>query len=552
MADAVPPRLTPGRDRIPLQQRTIPRLLDGGASRWPYRPALRDAERTLTYADLAAEADRHGSAIKALGIGWQEPILFMLDNHLDHVLSWLGATYYGRVQAQVNTAYLGGLLANVLNNSGAETIVVEEGYLPRLAAIAAEVPHLKRAVVRRSGSAAGARPAADADSAGLAVLDFGEVFGAGPGGDREHDVEPWDRYGIMYTSGTTGPSKGVVQPHALPFSYVSPAHWPLVDEDDVALVTLPQFHIAGQWTGVLAPLMVGGCAALVPRFSASAFWDDVARFGATQTVMIAAMAAFLMAQPEQPGDADTTLAKVLLAPIPAQADYFMRRFGVLLTCGLGQTEASAPIAAPYGFTRPGACGWPREDFDVRLVDAHDVEVARGEVGEMVVRAHDPWAAMLEYSKAPEATVRKWRNLWLHTGDMVRQDETGQIFFVDRDSDVIRRRGENISSVEVEAEVQKLPSVRLAAVVGVDSPDNEQEVKACVVPEPAARITEAELHAILRDRLPYFMVPRYIEYYHELPQTPTHRVQKAELRLEGLTARSWDSREHGVEARRTGR
>ena len=550
MADAVPPRLTPGSEPISVADRTIPRLLAGGASKWPDRPALRDAQRTLTYAGLAAEADRRGSAVKALGIGWQEPILFMLDNHLDHVLSWLGAAYYGRVQAQVNTAYLGGLLAGVVNNSGADTIVVEEQYLQRLIAIADEIPDLKRAVVRRSGPATGDSVPAGEDAGRLEILDFDEVFQAGRGGDREQDVEPWDRYGIMYTSGTTGPSKGVVQPHALPFSYVSPAHWPLVDENDVALVTLPQFHIAGQWTGVLAPLIVGGSAAIVPRFSVSTFWDDVARFGATQTVMIAAMAAFLMAQPEQPGDAASTLTKVLLAPIPAQADDFMRRFGVLLTCGLGQTEASAPIAAPYGFTRPGACGWPREDFDVRLVDANDVEVARGEVGEMVVRAHDPWAAMLEYNKAPEATVRKWRNLWLHTGDMVRQDETGQIFFVDRSSDVIRRRGENISSVEVEAEIQRLPSVQLAAVIGVDSADNEQDVKACVVPEPEARITEAELHAILRGRLPYFMVPRYIEFYDELPQTPTHRVQKAELRLEGLTPRSWDSREHGVEASRT--
>ena len=532
-----------------MADRTIPRLLDGGASRWPGRPALRDAARTLTYAELAPEADRQGSAIKALGIGWQEPILFMLDNHLDHVLSWLGATYYGRVQAQVNTAYRGGLLAGVINNSGAGTIVVEAEYLHRLTAIADEIPDLRRIVVRRE---AGEGPPAGESPAGLEVVDFRDMLAAARGGDREQDVEPWDRYGIMYTSGTTGPSKGVVQPHALPFSYVSPAHWPLVDSGDVVLVALPQFHIAGQWTGVLAPLMVGGSAALVPRFSVSTFWDDVARFGATQTTMIAAMAAFLMAQPERADDADSTLTKVLLAPIPAQADYFMRRFGVLLTCGLGQTEASAPIAAPYGFTAPGACGWPREDFDVRLVDEDDVEVARGEVGEMVVRAREPWAAMLEYNKAPEATVRKWRNLWLHTGDMVRQDESGQIFFVDRSTDVIRRRGENISSVEVEAEIQRLPSVRIAAVIGVDSADHEQEVKACVVPEPEARMPEAELHAILRERLPYYMVPRYIEYYDELPQTPTHRVQKHELRVQGLTPRSWDSREHGVEASRADR
>jgi carnitine-CoA ligase len=541
---------TSRRPPTALADRTIPRLLDGGASRWPDRPALRDAECTLTYAQLAAEADRRGSAVKALGISWQEPILFMLDNHLDHVLSWLGATYYGRIQAQVNTAYRGGVLENVVNNSGAATIVIEEEYLHRLAAIATELPALRTVVVRR-GRQSG-RPADPALPGGVTTLEFDDVMLAGPGGDREEEVEPWHRYGIMYTSGTTGPSKGVVQPHGLPFSYVSPRHWPLCEDDDVVLVALPQFHIAGQWTGVLAPLMVGASAALVPRFSATGFWDDVARFGVTQTTLIAAMAAFLMAQPELPGEADSTLTKVLLAPIPANADYFMRRFGVQLTCGLGQTEASAPIVAPYGTTSPRACGWPRDDFEIRVVDENDVAVAPGEVGEMVVRALDPWAAMIEYNKAPEATVRKWRNLWLHTGDMIRQDETGQVIFVDRSTDVIRRRGENISSVEVEAEILRQPSVRLAAVVGVDSADNEQEVKACVVPEVDQRLPEAELHAMLCDRLPYFMVPRYIEYYDELPQTPTHRVQKHELRQDGVTARTWDSRAHGVEASRADR
>jgi len=537
--------VVPVAPAVPLAERSIRHLVDRGAASWAERPALRQGDTILSYRALRDAVRSHGAAFAALRIGWQEPVLFMLDNHLDHVLSWLGATYAGRVQVQVNTAYRGSLLARVLQQSGAGVIVVEDRYCERIAAVAGEVPGLRRVVVRGGNGAALA-------SQKLEVLTFADAFSGVGDHEPEEPVAPWHRYGVMYTSGTTGPSKGVVLPHALPFAYVSPETVALVDADDVVLVPFPQFHISGQWTGVLAPLMVGGCAVLVERFSASGFWDDVRRYGITQTTLLSAMVPFLMGQPEQPGDAGTTLRKIVMAPVIAEAAAFERRFGLAIASCYGQTEACLPIVSWYGHARPGACGWVRPEFEVRLVDEHDADVAPGQVGELLVRAAEPYMSMVEYLGAPDATVAKWRNLWLHTGDMHRQDPSGLFYFVDRSNDVIRRRGENVSSLEVEAEIQRVPQVQMVAVVGVDSPDLEQEIKACLVLEPGAVVTPAELHAEFRARLPYFMVPRYLEFHDDLPRTPTQRIQKSSLRAAGVTQATWDARAHGVEARHTDR
>jgi carnitine-CoA ligase len=523
-------------------ERTVDRVLDRNAERYPDKVALRQEDETLTHAELRAAADRRGSAVAALGIGWQERVLLMMDNHLDHVLTWLGATYHGRVQVQVNTAYRGRVLAHVVNNAGCDTIVLEEAYCARLAEIADEVPQLKRLVVR-GGEGAGL-PAGRFE-----VLRFEDVLLDGPGGGAEQQVEPWDVYGILYTSGTTGLSKGVVIPHGQPYSYTAPDYFRLAAHEDVVLVTLAQFHIGGQWAGVLAALFVGGTAVIVNGFSTSRFWEDVRRFGATHTCTVSTMADFLFRQPERPDDADNPLRKVLMAPIIAEAAEFERRFGVQLCVGLGQTEASCPIVGPYGTATPGGSGWARPDFDVRVVDEHDLDVAPGEAGEMVVRPREPWSVMLEYNGNLEATREKWRNLWLHTGDMVRQDEEGQFFFVDRNNDAIRRRGENISSYEVEVETRAHPDVLEVAAIGVPSENYESEVMVFVKLVDGASAEPAELQGFLKQRLPYFMVPRFVQVVDEFEKTITQRINKAVLREAGVGPETWDAREFGLEATR---
>jgi crotonobetaine/carnitine-CoA ligase len=516
-----------------LRRRTVDAVLDAALAAHPDKLALREPGRELTYAQAVEQA-------LAVGGGFDMPqgdaVLLMLDNHLDFVLTWLGLALSGRVEVPVNTAYKGRMLAHVVNDSGAAAIVVEEAYCERLAAVAGELDRL-RTVVVRGGDGAALR------GVGLRVLPFGELL-TGPPADRR-PAAPSDTLAIMYTSGTTGASKGVIVPQAHAYGYCSPAAYGAAGHDDASLVTLPLFHIGGQWAGVYNALIAGGTAVVVPRFSAGAFWDDAHRYGCTYALLLGAMADFLYRRPPAPEDADVTMRRVLMVPVIAEVDEFAARFGVEVATAYGLTEGSTPLCAPFGRARPKACGWPRDGFEVRLVDDADLEVPRGQVGELVLRARDAWSLMAGYVGRPEATMEAWRNLWLHTGDAMYEDEDGQLVFVDRKNDAIRRRGENVSSFEVEAAILEHPAVAQAAVVAVGSAHTEDEIKAVVVPAQGAALDPADLVRFLVDRLPYFMVPRYVEFAGDLPRTPTEKVRKQVLRDAGLTAETWDREAAGI-------
>jgi crotonobetaine/carnitine-CoA ligase len=525
----------------PLEERTVPAVFASALRTRPDAVAVRDPERSLTYAALHDAALRVAGGFSSAGVAAGEPLLLLLDDHLDFVLAWLATALTGRVEVPVNTAYKGRMLAHVVGDAGARVIVTEERYCARLAAILDEIPSLETVIVRGGpGEAlAGTR---------VRVVAWEEVRdGSAPGAPVA--IRPWDQLAIMYTSGTTGQSKGVHVTHAHAYGYCSPEVYGAASEGDVALVSLPLFHIAGQWAGVYNALIAGASAVVLPRFSASGFWDDVRSYGATYALLLGAMATFLQRQPERPGDAGTTLSRVLMVPVIAGVEAFAERFGVVVGTAYGSTEGSTPIAARFGEARPKRCGRPREDFDVRLVDEHDVEVPRGEVGELVLRPHDPWSVMAGYHGLPEATARAWRNLWLHTGDAMREDTDGNLEFMDRTNDAIRRRGENVSSFEVEAEVNAHPSVLESAVIGVRSDDTEQEIMAVVALQDGAALDPAELIGRLAERLPYFMVPRYVEVVGELPKTPTQKVRKEVLRSTGVTAATWDREAAGIKVRR---
>jgi crotonobetaine/carnitine-CoA ligase len=521
-----------------MADRVIPRLIDGAAQRWSRRIALSQEDQALSYAELREEVAGRGAALQDLGVGWQQPIAIMMGNHLDNVLTWLGATYQGRIQVNINTAYRGSLLTHVLNDSAAEVLVLESEFVPRILEIAPSLQSLRTLVVR------GDMPTTDTP---FDVRPFTDI--ASPGqGVREQDVEPWHVYGILYTSGTTGRSKGVVVSHVQPYSYCSPEYFRLADEDDSILVTLPQFHIAGQWAGVLSALYVGAKAALVESFSVSSFWDTVRAVGASQTTVVSTMADFLYRSPITPQDRDHPLRKILMSPIIREIREFEERFGVGVRPAYGQTELGSPVVGPVGGARPGGCGWVRPDFAHRIVDEHDQDVELGQAGELVLRPDEPWSIMLGYHNQPEATLAKWRNLWYHTGDTFREGADGELYFVDRSDDVIRRRGENVSSFEVEVELREHPAVVEVAVVGVDSEHYEQEIKAYVVLRPDAATTPRELFEFVRPRLPYFMVPRFIEVLEAFEKTPTQRIQKAPLRVRAASDATWDATAAGLSTR----
>jgi crotonobetaine/carnitine-CoA ligase len=524
----------------PILERTVAAVLDRQARERPDTVAVVDERGgTRTYVELQRAAFSVATALTKLGVQRQEPVLVMLDNHLDNVAVFLGAGVGGTIHVPVNTAYKGDILHHVVENSGARVIVIEGAACDRFAAVAAELSAVETVVVRGEPNAA--LPPA------WRTVDFAELLDAEPIPPCPAAV--WDVAAIIYTSGTEGPSKGVLCPHGHAFSMASFPGW--LGPDDVVLVTLPLFHAGGLWAGLYNALRSGATAVIYPTFSASRFWDDVRRVGCTYTLMFGPMIPLVCAQPARPDDADNPLQLVTAIPAPATLDEFSARFGVDVISSYGMTEAGTVCWAEPGEVRPFVCGRPRDFVDIRLVDDRDVDVAEGQVGEIIMRSREPWSMMLGYHRMPEATVHAWRNLWLHSGDAAYRNEAGQLVFVDRKKDALRRRGENVSSLEVEKHILARPEVAEVAIVAVPSDLGEDEIKAVLILKAGCPLDPVAMLEDLVQRLPYFMVPRYYEVVESMPRTPTHKVQKTELRRRGVTPSTWDCEAAGFRVTRDG-
>ncbi len=293
----------------------------------------------------------------------------------------------------------------------------------------------------------------------------------------------------------------------------------------------------------------GGSIALVEGFRTGAFWDTVRATGATAVFLLGVMGNFLVKQPEHPRDRDHPLRMAFLVPLAEDGLAFAERFGVEVYTLFNMTEIATPLISGLNPRRPGTCGRVRDGVEVRLVDENDCEVPIGGVGEMMLRADCPWTLSHGYNKDPEATARAWRNGWFHTGDAFRRHADGTYEFVDRLKDAIRRRGENISSFEVEAVVNTHPEVQETAAIPVPSEHGEDEVMIVVASKPGRSVAPAELIAFLIPRMAHFMVPRYVRIVDSLPKTPTAKVQKTILREAGRTPDTWDREAAGMILRR---
>jgi crotonobetaine/carnitine-CoA ligase len=267
--------------------------------------------------------------------------------------------------------------------------------------------------------------------------------------------------------------------------------------------------------------------------------------------MLGAMAELLAQRAPADDDADNPLELAIMAPLAGDVAAFRRRFGVELAAVYGMSEIGAVLDGPPETVVGGEAGFPREGYELRLVDVDGAEVTPGAIGELLVRPRVPHTVMAGYHGLPEETARVLRDGWVHTGDAFRTDDEGRFFFCDRMKDALRRRGENISSFEVERTVNDHPAVYESAVVAVPSTLSEDEIKVVVVPQPDVTIDPAELTGFLVDRLPYFMVPRYVEIAQALPKTPTHKVQKALLRDAGVGPTTWDREAAGIRVTRRG-
>ncbi|GGC63198.1 AMP-binding protein [Chelatococcus reniformis] len=492
----------------------------------------------LTFAEAAHDADKVAGHLLALGVSPGDKVAVFVRNSLDFVRAWTGLGRLAAVCVLLNTELKGAFLAHQLENCGAAVAIVGADLLPVLADIAPRLSALRTVLVAEDEAVPGEAPS------GWNLLPFSGWRRAatydGPM-PQAHDIAA-----IMYTSGTTGPAKGVLMPQAHCFLFGFGAVDCLkVSEADTYYIVLPLFHANGLFMQLYACLIAGATAVVRRRFSAAGWLNDVQRYGATITNALGVVSAFVVDTPPRPDDRDHKLRLVLAAPNPAEhVPVWRERFGIAaVSSGFGMTEVNIVAWGSAEGTLPGSAGKPYDRFfEVSIRDPQtDAELAIGDVGEIMVRPRLASGFMAGYHAMPDKTVEAWRNLWFHTGDAGRIDTDGYLHYVDRIKDCIRRRGENISSFEVEQVIAQVPGVAEVAAFAVPATlsGGEDEVMLAVIARPGARLTPEDIARHADPELPRFALPRYIEIVDALPKTPTEKVRKAELRRRGIGPATWD-------------
>jgi crotonobetaine/carnitine-CoA ligase len=518
------------------RMQVLPHLLARHAEEVPDRVAMLDVDgRQATYRELQDTYRTWSDALRRVGVGPGDRVVTMLPNSFVAFEAWLGVAWLGAVEVPVNNAYLGDMLRYLVNDSQASTIVIARRFVDRLASVADSLAHLRTVVV--PDSAPGDEPLPELP---FTVLDGERFFtGATPAEDLEgpahHDIAA-----IIYTSGTTGPSKGVLVPWAELYEFASMPPDGMIEDDGGYYTVYPAFHVSGK-SALYTAARYRAHIVIREVFSLTEFWSDIRRFDIKAAGLVGPMAALLMLAPPDPADADTPLEKVYMGPLIPEVEAFKARFGVVVGSGFGMTEIGVPLSTDgFNLANATSCGRVRPGYQVRIVDEHDEEVPVGIVGELVVRADEPWVITPGYLNQPERTAEAWRNGWFHTGDAFRRDGDGNHYFVDRLKDAIRRRGENVSSFEVEAAVNQHPAVQESAAVAVPSELGEDDIKVLVVVAAGAALDPPDLLDFLEPRMPRFMLPRYVEVVGALPKTEaTFRTRKVELRAAGLNDATWD-------------
>ena len=524
--------------RIPPREDVVLRyVLDRIAAERPDAifAVFRDGS-TWTWGHLLVQTRRVAAGLRQAGIEQGDHVATFLPNTAEAALAWYGVNYLGAVYVPLNPAYRGNLLEHTVRTSDASLVIAHAELAGRLAAI--DRARLTDIVVVGEG----------APNVGLQQRAWDEVIATGDDpGAPDTPIEPWHDQAVWYTSGTTGPSKGVLSSYLHSYAMFGPTTWPFVTADDRWLVNLPLFHLGGcgLWN---AMLLRGGSVAFIERFRTQDFWPAVREMGATCCFLLGTMAAYLDSAPARVDDADHPMRLMFQVPVVDDVPSFAERFGVEVRAVYNMTEVNMPIFTGPTPALPNTCGRIRNGCEVRLVDDNDLEVTTGEVGEFAVRSDTPWSMNHGYYKDPEATVRAWRNGWFHTGDMGRRDADGNFFFVDRKKDAVRRRGEFVSSLELEIELCAHPAITSAAVIGVPNAYAEEDVMAVLKLADGEKLDGADLIKWLRPRVAHFMLPRYVRVVSDFPMTPTEKIRKTVLREEGLTPDTWDCVAAGISLR----
>jgi crotonobetaine/carnitine-CoA ligase len=541
-------------------QYTIPSLFESRLAEDPDGEYLDVCGTKLSASQVVRSGRRLAAALDELGSAPHDRIATLLENSPGAVEAWVGIVLGGRIAVPVNTAYKGSYLHHQLADCGAKVVVVASSLAQRLVEVADDLPDLDHVFVlddeRAESNPDAGRTGELPDLGRVAVHRWTDLLGVE---DREPSmiIRPSDLATFIYTGGTTGPSKGCMLTHNYHEALARQIGicWQRTAED-VVWTPLPLYHFNALTTVVVGTLLYGGRGAIYRKFSVSNFWSEMNRVGATITSTLGTMAYLLAHDPDRPEmprsgrpEANTTLRLLGAAPMPVEVDDVIReRFGVKTFSGAyGVTEASLVSWQPPGVSnKPNAAGKINDEyFDVRIFDDDDSEVPRGVDGEVVVRPKRPHVMFEGYWGRPEVTVETSRNWWYHTGDIGRIDDDGYLFFVDRKADYLRRRGENISSYEVESVLMSHGDLVDVAVHAVPSQLTEDDLKVTATLKDGADLQPDELFRWCVERLPYFVLPRYVEFRLELPRSPVGRVLKRDLRDEGVTPTTWDAEAAGI-------
>jgi len=510
---------------------TLDGLLADRAAAHPRAVFLRFADGDRTFAEVLDAVERRAAGLANLHVQRGDVVPVLLPNSADFVITWFALCRLGAVACLLNTAFRGPALAHALGLTNARAIVLHSSLHATLDEVVADLPHVE--IVMTAGDEVPVRGA-------VVTCRLRDVDGD-PRALPAAGHQATDPAMILFTSGTTGPSKGCVLSHRYTVRQAELMVQHLgLRNSDVLYCPFPLFHIDATVLTVTPALVLGTTAAIGERFSVSGFWPEVRRFGATVFDFMGATLTMLHKQSPAPDDADNRVRLAWGVPVPESADDIERRFGLQLVELYGSTDAGLPMYHPLDVPRrAGSCGTVIDAYDVRLFDDLGREVAVGEVGEIVVRPNEPSLMADGYFGMPEATLRSRRNLWFHTGDLARRDADGYYYFVGRKAESIRRRGENISAFEVEEVVKLHPAVLDAAVYGVPSELTEDDVMVAVVVRPDVTLDALDLTAFCAERMARHMVPRYVDVIATLPRTPTEKVRKEALRERGITDTTWD-------------
>ena len=528
------------------QDWVLPKVLKEQADKIPDKAFLQFSyDDPLTFAEVNKAANQIANSLRELGVEKGDKVSVYMPNSLEICLAWFGILKNGSVMVPVNTAYVMDFLQYIIESSDSKLIIIAEEYMERLANIQTRIPLVDNVVVwpRNGGD--------EIETAGYVTkkcMSWSNYVNQGSDSEPEVEVTHLDHARLMYTSGTTGKSKGVVRPCAADYSsaqnYASIMD---INPDDTVFTCLPLFHSNAMVMGVYPAMIRGAKVVVEEKFSASKFWKWMKDFEVTKFNLVGVMSYFMWNAPVVPEEKEHKVKLVLGSPAPHDIiEPFMERFNILFMEGYGLTEVGqCTFMRPGDPFRVGSCGKESPGYEIKIVNPEtDEELPRNTPGELVLRPRIPNICLHYYYKMPEKTVSDFRNLWFHTGDLCRMDEDGYIFFMDRVKDYIRRRGENISSFEVENLISTHPNIEESAAIAVKLDEqgrhSEDELMIVIVLKEGKDLNPNELIEFLKPIMPKFMIPRFVRFRDSLPKTPTNRVQKVKLREEGITKDTWDS------------